>query len=247
MVVDTRPAILVVDDEAPIREALVAALAEDWVVYAASCGAEACALLQGHAMAAIILDLVLQNEYGLDLVVRLRALSLAPILILTGHSSEDAAIGAIRIGVQDYPKKPFTLSDLEAALRRLVPCPEGAASLAARTRGLLEDYPPKAFRATVFARQMGVSEVQLRRCFRAAYGMTPAQYLLEIRLQRASGLLCTTSLGLGEIAFQVGVPNTKWFRKCFKRHLGVSPKVYRSNARVPTGDDRSARCARPPC
>jgi DNA-binding NtrC family response regulator len=63
-----RPHLLVVDDEACIREALIAALGATYVVHAAASGAEACALLEAHPIAGIILDVLLGDEHGLDLI-----------------------------------------------------------------------------------------------------------------------------------------------------------------------------------
>src|SRR5512139_1148780 len=87
--------ILVVDDDASVREALGAALAPEYIVHAVETGDEACALLSRQPVAAIILDAILGKEHGLDGVPRLRRASHAPILLLTGHSNEDLAIRAV--------------------------------------------------------------------------------------------------------------------------------------------------------
>ena len=65
---DPLPHVLVVDDDASIREALGAALGRAYAVHAAATGDEACAVLQRHPVAAIILDVVLGREQGLGLV-----------------------------------------------------------------------------------------------------------------------------------------------------------------------------------
>ena len=71
--------ILVVDDDASVREALRAALADRYCVHAAASGADACAILRAHPVAAIILDAVLREEHGLDMVPKFREMSRAPI------------------------------------------------------------------------------------------------------------------------------------------------------------------------
>ena len=93
---DPLPHVLVVDDDACIREALGAALGHAYAVHAAATGDEACAVLRRHPIAVIILDVVLGREQGLDLVERFRARSPAPILVLTGHGSEAVAARALR-------------------------------------------------------------------------------------------------------------------------------------------------------
>ena len=104
--------ILVVDDDPGLREALEAALASEYIVHTAATGDEACALLSVHPVSAIILDAFLKNENGLDLVERFRALSPAPIVLLTGHGSEKLAMGAIRARIVEYLKKPARIEDL---------------------------------------------------------------------------------------------------------------------------------------
>ena len=60
------------------------------------------------------------KEHGLDLVGRIRALSPAPILVLTAYGSEEVAVRALRAGVSDYLRKPFNLEDLKTSLSRLI-------------------------------------------------------------------------------------------------------------------------------
>jgi len=80
----SRPQLLLVDDDLSIREGLALALTGPYTVHAAATGAEACALLRTRPVAGIVLDAILGNEHGLDYVDRFRALSHAPILLLTG-------------------------------------------------------------------------------------------------------------------------------------------------------------------
>lgn len=92
--------ILVVDDDPSVIEALTVALKGTYVVHGAATGKEAYLLLRRHPIASIILDAVLSREHGLDLVEPFRALSRAPIPMLTGHGSEELAVRAFRAGVR---------------------------------------------------------------------------------------------------------------------------------------------------
>jgi DNA-binding response OmpR family regulator len=114
------PHILIVDDDPSIKEGLTLALRGAYVVHGAATGDEACAALEQHPIAGIILDVLLGKEHGLDLVGRFRAISPAPILVLTAYGSEEVAARALRAGVSDYLRKPFNLEDLKASLSRLV-------------------------------------------------------------------------------------------------------------------------------
>ena len=136
-----RSHVLVVDDETCIRGALTAALDATYVVHAAASGAEAGTVLDAHPIAGIILDVQLGEEHGLDLIPRFRTLSDGPILVPTGHSTEDLTIQAVDAQVAKYLKKPPALPDLLAALRRLVPQTAPTAALAARARRSLDGFP----------------------------------------------------------------------------------------------------------
>ncbi len=223
-----RPHLLVVDDEACIREALSAALGATYVVHPAASGAEACALLDAHPIAGIILDVRLGAEQGLELIPRFRARSPAPILVLTGHSTEALAIQAVDAQVAKYLKKPPALPDLLAALHRLVSQTDPTADLAERARRSLEDYPGKRFRPADLAGQLGVSEAHLRRCFREVYDRTPRRYLAEARLRRAATRLRTTSARVEQIAADVGYPSSTRFGKSFRQLYGLTPLQYRA-------------------
>ena len=130
-----RPAILVVDEDPAVREALASGLTERYTVYPAASGTEACACLRAHSIAAIILDVYLGDEQGLDLLPHLRALSWARILVLTGQSTAALVSQALRAGVDDYLKKPLGLAELRAAVDGLVAPPASSPPLAAAGHG----------------------------------------------------------------------------------------------------------------
>jgi YesN/AraC family two-component response regulator len=217
----------VVDDDAPVREALSAALADRYTVHTAASGASACALLRVHPIAAIILDAVLRGEHGLDLVERFRKLSPAPIVILTGHGTEDLAVRALRAQVAEYLKKPVSVAELLGVLGRLIPETQQAADLMARARRYLDEHPPRAFRSADLAERLGASETHVRRLFRAAYGQTPRQYLAEIRVRRAADLLRRDGRGVKEAALGVGYTDLRLFRRTFTRFIGMTPALWR--------------------
>jgi AraC family transcriptional regulator of arabinose operon len=78
------------------------------------------------------------------------------------------------------------------------------------------------------ANQVNLSPSRLRHLFKKETGKTPAQYLKNLRLQRAALLLTTTFLSVKEIANQVGITNTSHFIREFKRSFGMAPTLYRN-------------------
>jgi len=71
-----------------------------------------------------------------------------------------------------------------------------------------------------------LSPAHLYRSFKKVYQVSPYQYLLKRRLQRAAGLLMNRDQNITEIAFQCGFPDLASFSKAFKKEYGYSPKSF---------------------
>ena len=80
------------------------------------------------------------------------------------------------------------------------------------------------------ARVAGLSESRLAHLFRAETGVTPLQFLEQQRISRARELLLMTGRPIGSIADEVGMPDTTWFARVFRRHVGVTPRAFRAGA-----------------
>lgn len=81
------------------------------------------------------------------------------------------------------------------------------------------------------ADQLGVSTRTLNRRFKEAVGITPLEYLQNIRMESARELLSQTNLTVGEIAWQLGFQDAGYFSRLFLRHRGLSPLAYRQAVR----------------
>src|SRR5258706_1817557 len=111
-----RRRVLVVDDEANVREVLAQYLAlEGWAVYQAGDGVEALAVAHAVPPDLVILDLMLPGIDGLEVCRRLRATSAVPVLMLTARGDEMDKLEGFRAGTDDYVTKPF--SPQEVVLR----------------------------------------------------------------------------------------------------------------------------------
>jgi excisionase family DNA binding protein len=104
-----RPRILVVDDEAGIRELLAKTLAvAEYDVDLAAGGQEALERLHREQYDLVITDLRMPGVDGLTLIREARRyMPQLPIIIITGYSTEASAIEAINLGVNGYLTKPF--------------------------------------------------------------------------------------------------------------------------------------------
>lgn len=79
-----------------------------------------------------------------------------------------------------------------------------------------------------FVEARGYSVSSFFRKFKKYTGMTPLQYLLQIRLSYATKLLETTNFQINEISGLVGYDNALYFSRLFHKHTGMSPKEYRN-------------------
>lgn len=113
---------LIVDDEASISQLIAMALRyEGWNVETADTGAEALEKLASFEPDVAVLDIMLPDFDGLQLLSRLRADGRTlPVLFLTALDSVEDRVGGLTAGGDDYVVKPFSLEELIARLRGLV-------------------------------------------------------------------------------------------------------------------------------
>jgi two-component system response regulator MprA len=116
------PAILVVDDDAPIRRMLERTLtAEGYEVRSAPDGGAALAGIERAAPDLVVLDVAMPGLDGLAVCRRVRARGLAlPILLLTARDAVADRVGGLDAGADDYLVKPFAADELLARIRALL-------------------------------------------------------------------------------------------------------------------------------
>jgi two-component system, OmpR family, response regulator len=114
--------VLVVDDEATLSELLSMALRyEGWEVRSAADGSSAVRAAREFRPDAVVLDVMLPDFDGLEVLRRLRAeASDVPVLFLTAKDSVEDRIAGLTAGGDDYVTKPFSLEELVARLRGLL-------------------------------------------------------------------------------------------------------------------------------
>ena len=116
------PLILVVDDEAPIREALERALRlEGFAVECAPGGRTALEAVARRPPAAIVLDVTMPDMNGRAVCARLRADGIrTPIMILSARDEVEDRVAGLQAGADDYLVKPFAVEELVARLQALL-------------------------------------------------------------------------------------------------------------------------------
>jgi two-component system KDP operon response regulator KdpE len=115
------PRVLVVDDEPQIVRGLKIILrSAGYAVEAAETKAEAMAAVASRPPDALVLDLVLPDGSGVDLVEEIRRWSQLPVLVLSAVGDEREKVRALDAGADDYVTKPFGTDELLARLRALL-------------------------------------------------------------------------------------------------------------------------------
>ncbi|WP_042433151.1 response regulator transcription factor [Streptacidiphilus anmyonensis] len=128
--------VLVVDDEAPLADLLSMALRyEGWQTSTAGDGASAIRAARDFRPDAVILDVMLPDLNGLEVMRRLRAEQHdVPVLFLTAKDAVEDRIAGLTAGGDDYVTKPFSLEEVVARLRGLL---RRSGAAAARSESLL--------------------------------------------------------------------------------------------------------------
>ncbi|MBN3816398.1 response regulator [Paraburkholderia sp. Se-20369] len=198
---------------------------------------------------AIAPDLILMDVRmpRMDGFVACRLLSSAPstqgipIIFLTSLGDLEDRIEGLEIGAIDYIIKPFEPAEVFARIRNhlkkagrsrahehlpVLPNSPGALLVRAASAILLRDLrnPPAL---DDLAKLVGTYEKRLSRAFRDNLGQTVFEYLRDTRLRTAQRFLADTSMGIGDIAAEVGFSTAGNFATAFRERFGVTPSDWR--------------------
>ena len=113
--------VLVVDDEAPVRNIVGQYLARDgFRVVATGDGREVMALVERESPHLVVLDVMLPGINGFEVLRRIRAVSKVSVLMLTARGDDVDRIVGLEIGADDYLPKPFNPRELVARIRAVL-------------------------------------------------------------------------------------------------------------------------------
>lgn len=244
---------MIVDDDRDFVDCMTIRLRESCRVAVAYSAAEAISAITTKHPDLVLLDVVLPDQSGIDVLRKIKAIRRAlPIIILTGHSTQDLVIEALREHADDYLRKGTGIEEIMCRIQKLLArrprarC--GAAKKAlAKTKNshirkeiefLCENYMD-SIDLTVAGEAIGLSPKYLSRLFVQETGRKVMRFLMELRMERAKELLLTTRQKVNEIAPRVGYSYATHFRRAFRRIYGCSPIECRR--RHDTGQSRPKR------
>ena len=97
---------------------------------------------------------------------------------------------------------------------------------------MLEHLSDPELKVEEIAGAVSVSQVHLRRVFRAATGETPVGYMTNLRLERARNMLIHSNFSVSEVALSVGISDPFYFSRLFRAAYGLSPGAYKKTNRI---------------
>lgn len=114
--------ILLIDDEEPVREALLLLLKNaGYRISGCGSGQAAHQLLASEQFDIVITDLFLPDVNGIDILKKVKALSPAiEVILITGHASAETAVRAMKEGAFDYITKPLNIEELRVIIEKAV-------------------------------------------------------------------------------------------------------------------------------
>ena len=116
---NTKPSLLIVDDEAEVRSVLNDLLGDTYQCSQAPSAEEALAQLRERDYQLVISDITMSGMSGLEMIAHVKVISPDTVIVMiSGMQTIESAINALRLGAFDYLMKPFDLRQAEAAVTR---------------------------------------------------------------------------------------------------------------------------------
>ncbi|NOX37163.1 MAG: response regulator [Calditrichaeota bacterium] len=246
-----RPIILIVEDNEEMREYIRDMLVDQYRVLEAENGKEGLSIAQEKIPDLIISDVMMPQMDGFEFCQHIKEderTSHIPVILLTARGSDESKIRGLDIGADDYVVKPFSTRVLRARVRNLIeqrqrlrekfqkmsPLALSEAAVSSlderflrRACQMVEQHLGDAhFGVTEFAREMGLSRVQLHRKLKALTNLSPSEFIRRLRIHKAADLLKKGWGTVSEVAYEVGFNNLSYFASCFRKEFGVSPSEY---------------------
>jgi len=232
--------ILIVDDDPDLRSELRSIL-QDYNVIEASSGEEALKLLRrANEIELVILDIMMSGVNGLDVLPYLKKLNTGlKVSILTGHSSKDIAIEALKSHADDYIEKPICVEKIRDSVERLLPpvgehSEQDAFDLEAkieRVKNFVKKNWDKKTGLEDAAKVACLSPKYLSRIFKEQAGIGFNEYKLKIKVSEAKKLLEKSGFNVNQISDRLGYENTESFIRQFKKFTRKTPTEYRNKIR----------------
>ena len=246
--------LLLVEDNEELLYLMERILSRHYHVLIAKDGLEALDIIKDNEIDIIISDVMMPEMDGLELCRTLKSnleTSHIPIILLTAKNTAEDRIECYNAGADGYISKPFELKILEARINNFIMHKKNKQEEfrtnvevnidSLETSSIDKEFLDKVisviksnmsegdFDVVQLADALAVSKSSLYRKMKIATGLSPIEFIRNIRLKHGSQLLKDRSISVAEVAYECGFSNPKYFATCFKEEFGVTPKEYQKN------------------
>jgi DNA-binding response OmpR family regulator len=244
------PLLLLIDDNADLREFIAGELSNTYRVLTAVNGEEGWQLAQEELPEVIISDVMMPLLDGYALTERLKTNPLTShiaVILLTAKAAQESKVTGLLQGADDYLTKPFHLQELRLRLRNLLdhqhklrqryqqqsaipqavlPTEKAENSfLGMLYQAIEEQLDNSGFDVDSLAEAATMSRRTLYRKLATLTGLTPNEFIQNYRLLRATQLL-QTGHAVSQVAYLVGFESPSYFGQCFKEKYQITPSEY---------------------
>ena len=250
---DNRRTILVVDDNNDMRRFLSGIFGHEYQVVAAADGEEAEQIIRTKQIDLVITDLMMPNVDGLELtqfIKQNQETDHIPVILLTAKTAIESRLQAMQFGADDYVTKPFEpeymrarvhnilmqRTQLEQSYRKRLMRLEtqkadeqvtGDSFLAKLLDIMDKQMDNNTLTVDELVDEMGMGRTVFFNKLKSLTGLSPVEFIREMRIKRAAQLLEDRKYNITEVTYMVGMNDSRYFSKCFKNTYGVTPTEYR--------------------
>ena len=253
----SKPSILLVEDHPDMRQYIGKLLRNHYHVVEATDGQQAMEIIKEYTPDLIISDVMMPVMGGLTFAKKLKEdpkYKLTPFIALTAHANERDKLMAYRTGIDDYIVKPFNAEELIVRIQNLltntVERNKATQELSATTEKdkqipltyeeklieelekIVREHLSDGCSISSLATHAAMSESSLNRFLKKTTGLTPGQFIRDIRLQEAIFLLESQKYKtISEVVYAVGFEDASSFTRLFKKRFGKNPSTYLDSGR----------------
>lgn len=244
---------LIVEDNAEMRRVLLQIFGQIYDVYTATNGQEGLERASALQPQLILSDIMMPVMSGLEMCEKLKSdlqTSHIPVVLLTARNREEHTLEGLQTGADDYVSKPFNIKILVARCNNIIQVRKLLQQRFAKNdepkveelpfnpidkkmlmdaTAIVESYINNPdFDVITFARAMCMSRTLLFTKLKALTGQTPNDFILSLRLKKATERLVSEPGALiADIAFDYGFSTPSYFIRCFKNAYDITPAAYR--------------------
>ena len=248
-----RQHVVIVEDDAEIREFLQGELSSDYHVTACANGREGLSEVLRTTPDLVISDVMMPEMDGNTMCSKIKAnasTSHIPVILLTAKSRDEDQLEGLEMGADAYVMKPFNMDILRRTIVNLIHTHQMLRLKYGRNDQLEEQVDQIKMKSPdeqllervmkvinknignsdlsvdAIAEEVGLSRVHLHRKMKELTGQTPHDFIRNIRLKQAANLLASHNMNITEVMYACGFNNAASFSTIFKKFYGMSPRDY---------------------